>query len=59
MQELYDEVCCDTCPARRWCRGMDSCDRMLERFVEEERDDWYEAWFAYIGEYSDGSCLFF
>ena len=44
---------CEFCEMRRYCRGEESCEMMLESFVEEERQDWYEAWFEYIGPYAD------
>ena len=53
MPALYDFEGCDRCAMRRWCRGREACDRMLESAVEDERDEWYEAWFEYIGQYAD------
>lgn len=46
---------CMSCPAAERCdfiRG-EHCDELLEKLVEDSREEYYKAWLEYIGEYAD------
>jgi radical SAM protein with 4Fe4S-binding SPASM domain len=50
VHDWLDYEGCESCEMRRWCAGDCACENMLESAVEEARQDWYQAWFEYVGE---------
>lgn len=47
---------CDLCPMCGLCGGYRSeedCADMLEKMIEDEREEFHHAWRAYISEYED------